>query len=98
MENTYKQITHSKGKEISISPPPLSLFTWQMFMEQVACFGKQNSQVSKVQNSTWKRNIEYLSAGVIEVIKGKGRLAESPLQTACLTWVSGDIPHADPGH
>lgn len=22
MENTYKQITHSKGKEISISPPP----------------------------------------------------------------------------
>lgn len=30
--------------------------------------------------------------------KGKGKAGREPIQTACLTWVSGDIPHADPGH
>lgn len=78
MENIYRQITHSKGKRFPFLSHLLSPFTREMFMEQVACSGQQDSQVSKVQNSTWKRNIEYPSAGVIEVIKGKGRLAGSP--------------------
>lgn len=77
MENTYKQITHSQGKEIHFSPTPFPVHSANVY-GMVACSGQENSQVSKVWNCTWKRNIECQNAGVIEVIKGKGRLAESP--------------------